>query len=464
MKKLEILFGILRLPIDAAAVTLALILSYHLRERSVDLIPGVQLLEAPSTLPALPDYVSTFIIPSIALFILVALGMRLYSFRITGSAWAEMGRTIVAAALWLVLVMAWFFFVRKQLFYSRILLIHATFFTALFVMFGRACATVIHRWMLRLGYGVRYVASIGSKALPKSAKLTLDRDLRYRYLGHLSSLEALEKLNGKESIDMVIQTDAAATGEQTMMLAEYCRNEHIGFAFLPPVFADAPHLLVVERLGLLPMIRFQPTPLDGWGRVFKRVFDLVLSVISIVMLSPLFLLVALAILIESGRPIFYISSRVGAEGRRRIPVLKFRTMVRNADERKAELLEQNQRRDGPLFKIKDDPRITRVGRILRRWSVDELPQLFNVAVGHLSLVGPRPHLPDEVKLYAPHQKRVFAVWPGVTGLAQISGRSDLKFEEEVRLDLQYIEEWSIRLDLWILWRTIFVVFSKKGAD
>jgi lipopolysaccharide/colanic/teichoic acid biosynthesis glycosyltransferase len=122
------------------------------------------------------------------------------------------------------------------------------------------------------------------------------------------------------------------------------------------------------------------------------------------------------------------------------------------------------RNDGPLFKVRNDPRVTPFGHFLRHWSLDELPQLINVLVGEMSLVGPRPHLPEEVDQYSPYERRVFAVKPGITGLAQVTGRSNLKFEEEVKLDLQYVEEWSLFLDLWILWRTVFTVLKRDGAD
>jgi len=144
-------------------------------------------------------------------------------------------------------------------------------------------------------------------------------------------------------------------------------------------------------------------------------------------------------------------------------VLKFRSMVNNADELKEELMDKGHR-EGPLFKMKNDPRVTRMGKFLRRWSLDELPQLINVFKGELSIVGPRPHIPEEVSKYSDFQKRVFAVKPGITGMPQISGRSDLAFDEEVRLDLQYIEEWTPWLDLWIMWRTIGVVLKGEGAD
>jgi lipopolysaccharide/colanic/teichoic acid biosynthesis glycosyltransferase len=190
----------------------------------------------------------------------------------------------------------------------------------------------------------------------------------------------------------------------------------------------------------------------------------VASALLLVTFSPIFFLLALGVLLDDGRPVLYVSRRVGERGRRMIPVLKFRSMVSNADARKGELRSLSHRTDGPLFKVRGDPRITRFGLFLRRWSLEELPQLLNVLVGQMSLVGPRPHLPDEVEQYTHYQRRVLTVRPGMTGLAQVSGRSNLTFAEEVKLDLQYVEEWSPLLDLWILWRTIFTVLKREGAD
>lgn len=464
VKKLEMLFGALRVPADALAVTLALILSYKLRLANIDLVPSVQLLDPASTLPDFPYYLHSFVIQSVLLFLVIALVLRLYAFYVTGSAWNEIGRSIVAAIVWLACVMGWYFLVRHQLFYSRILLIHSFFFTTLFVILGRALLTIIYRFFLTMGYGVRSVVSYGSKGLTESALRTLQDDVRYYFVGHVRSLGQLRVLHAKSPLDLVLQTDPHPTSQDTEELIQECRSQQITYAFLPPVLADVPQQLSVERLGLLPMIRHNPTPLDGWGRVMKRVFDIVASAVLIFFLSPLLLLIAFVIVLESGLPVFYISKRTGDQGRRGIPVLKFRSMERNADAHKADVAALNHRSDGPLFKIKDDPRITPLGRFLRRWSLDELPQLFNVFVGHMAIVGPRPHLPEEVQYYTPYQRRVFAVRPGITGLAQVSGRSNLRFEDEVRLDLQYIEEWSPFLDLWILWRTVIVVFGRRGAD
>lgn len=464
MKRSEILFGILRIPVDAIAVFAALLLSYRLRLANVDLIPGVQLLEPAQTLPPLGTYLETFVYLGIHVFLFIVACFGLYALKTTRSTWSEIGRIIIASLVWLTVVIGWYFLIRKQLFYSRVLLVHSGFFIAMFTVLGRASITVLQRAFLRMGVGVRAVISIGQSEIVASAKDTLTHDVHYSYLGHLQHINDLKKVAELTPIDLVVQTDANPGSEETNTLINYCRSEHIGYAFLPPVLADNPHLLTVDHLGLVPMLRFTPTPLDGWGRILKRGFDLFVSILSLIILIPLFILIAIIILIDSGYPVFYVSKRVGDQARSRIPVIKFRTMVRDADAQKEALMEHSHRNDGPLFKVRNDPRVTRFGKFLRRFSIDELPQVFNVLMGQMSLVGPRPHLPEEVNKYSPYQRRVFAVKPGITGLAQVYGRSDLKFEEEVRLDLQYIEEWSPLLDLWILWRTVFIVLSRHGAD
>ncbi|MDD4319087.1 MAG: exopolysaccharide biosynthesis polyprenyl glycosylphosphotransferase [Candidatus Peribacteraceae bacterium] len=464
MKKSEALFGLVRIPLDVLAVLAALLLSFRLRQENIDLLPFVQLLEPARSLPDLPFYVSRFVVPGIVLFLGIAASLGLYVLRATRSAWTEMGRVSLATLLWVVVINAWFFFVLKQLFFSRALLLHAAFFVILFTGAMRASLILLQRAFLRTGVGRMLVVSLGSHPLAENARDTLACDIHYHYLGHLPSMEALRRIVYQQPIDLVVQTDPNPRSEGTVALIDFCRSHHVGYAFLPPVLADVPHLLVVERLGLLPLIRFRPTPLDGWGRVLKRLFDILISAFLLLFLSPFLLLIAAVILLTGGRPILYVSTRVGEQGRRLIRIIKFRSMVRNADVLKEQLLAHNHRHDGPLFKMKDDPRVTRVGRFLRRWTLDELPQLWNVLIGQVSLVGPRPHLQQEVDRYTLEHRRVFAVKPGMTGLAQVSGRSSLTFDEEVRLDLQYIEEWSPLLDLWILWRTVFTVLSRKGAD
>ena len=464
MKKSEAIFGLLRIPVDALAVFAALLLAYRLRQLNVDLIPGVQLLEPATTLPDLPGYVSLFVTPGILGFLFFAACLRMYVLISTRSAWNEVGKLLIASFLWLVAVIAWYFLLKKQLFYSRMLLVHSAFFIAAFGMVGRVSVLLLQRAFLHCGIGVRSVISIGGQSIVKAAKLTLVRDVRYNYLGHFSALNDIKALRKTQEIDLVLQTDPDPKNSVTNALIEYCRSEHIHYAFLPPVLAENPHQLRTDRLGLVPMLSFRPTPLDGWGRVFKRVFDIIGSLILILILLPLFCTLCILCTLLQGFPIFYISRRVSDPTHGTVPVLKFRTMIRNADKKKASLKEKSHRIDGPLFKMKNDPRVTSLGRVLRRFSLDELPQLFNVLIGQMSLVGPRPHLPDEVNTYSSYERRVFAVKPGITGLAQVSGRSDLVVKEEVRRDLKYIEEWSLFLDLWILWRTIFAVIRRNGAD
>jgi exopolysaccharide biosynthesis polyprenyl glycosylphosphotransferase len=463
VKYSEILFGVLRIPVDMLACLAGLLVAYRLREASIDLIPAVQLLPQASTLPEFDYYVTHFALPNVLVYVAIVGALKLYALRSTGGAWRETGKVAVASGLWLALVIAWFFLIEKQLFFSRALLLLATVLISLFVMSGRAAITMIQRSMLRRGVGVRTVLSFGSQHLPEAVRRTLARDPRFKYLGHVQDTQRLREEQDAGTVDLVLHTDPNPNSQETSELIDHCRSHHIGYSFLPPVFADVPHQLAIDKIGLVPLLSFQPTPLDGWGRALKRMFDVLISAALIVMLSPLLLAITLLVLLLSGRPIFYVSNRAGQYGKGTIPVLKFRTMVVNAEELLPQL-KQMSHRDGPLFKVKNDPRVTKIGRLLRRCTLDELPQLFNVFIGQLSLVGPRPHLPHETERYTPYQRRAFAVRPGMTGLSQISGRSNLKFDQEVKLDIQYIEEWSLLLDLWILWRTIFVVFEGDGAD
>lgn len=203
-------------------------------------------------------------------------------------------------------------------------------------------------------------------------------------------------------------------------------------------------------------------PAQGQRRL-KRALDFVSASLGVVALAPLFGLVALAIRLESRGPVFFKQTRVGRNGRP-FGILKFRSMVVDAEELKAALEAHNEHRQGPVFKMTHDPRITRVGRWIRRASIDELPQLWNVVRGEMSLVGPRPPIPAEVQKYDSWQRRRLSVTPGLTGLWQVSGRNNIGFDEWMRLDLRYIDNWSFWLDLRLLGRTIPVVLTGKGAS
>jgi len=201
--------------------------------------------------------------------------------------------------------------------------------------------------------------------------------------------------------------------------------------------------------------------LSGLRLVVKDLFDRCIAAAALILLFPLMSVLASLIWLYDRGPALFTQTRVGKNGRV-FKIYKFRTMVVDAEKRRAELLESNDH-DGILFKIRKDPRITGVGAHLRRWSIDELPQLMNVLLGDMSLVGPRPALPDEAAKYADHVRRRLVVKPGLTGLWQVSGRSDLSWEESVRLDLRYVENWSFALDVQILWKTFFALVRRSGA-
>ena len=221
-----------------------------------------------------------------------------------------------------------------------------------------------------------------------------------------------------------------------------------------------PRLNVSGVLGM-PLLRVTAPMFTGGRRLVKEIVDRFASALMLTLFSPLLLVIAAAIKLNDRGPVIYRQRRVGRDGDT-FTMLKFRTMVRNADKARKDLEASNEAA-GPLFKMRKDPRITRVGSLLRRYSLDELPQLFNVLSGKMSLVGPRPPLPEETKTYAADARRRLLVKPGLTGLWQVSGRSDLSWNESIKLDLRYVEDWSLALDMVILWKTVRAVVVGQGA-
>jgi exopolysaccharide biosynthesis polyprenyl glycosylphosphotransferase len=217
----------------------------------------------------------------------------------------------------------------------------------------------------------------------------------------------------------------------------------------------------IRPVAGLPLLQLDHPELAGGKQVIKAMFDRAAAGLALVMLAPLFVVIALAIRLDDRGPVFFMQTRVGRDGQT-FRLFKFRTMVVDAEQRRLELEALNEGA-GVLFKMRKDPRVTKVGAALRRWSLDELPQLFNVVIGDMSLVGPRPALPKEVARYGDHMRRRLVVKPGITGLWQVSGRSGLSWEESFRLDLRYVDNWSMMLDVQILWKTFSAVVRGSGA-
>ncbi len=288
--------------------------------------------------------------------------------------------------------------------------------------------------------------------------LTPRPDNGLRSLGEIGDLPtALDA----HRVDEVIIADPDFPEEQAVELVDQCHRRGVTVRIAPSTMEILVHRAEFVPGASVPLFELRPPVFDGFDYVVKRSFDFVVALVLVVVLSPLLLLIAVAVAVSSRGPVLYRSMRPGIGGET-FACLKFRTMRSGADQSQADLESLNEA-SGALFKIRHDPRLTRVGRFLRRYSLDELPQLLNVLAGNMSLVGPRP-LPqrDFDQLEDWHKKR-YLVLPGITGLWQVSGRSELDFDDLVRLDFLYLERWSVGLDLAILFKTVPAVLGRRGA-
>jgi exopolysaccharide biosynthesis polyprenyl glycosylphosphotransferase len=276
-------------------------------------------------------------------------------------------------------------------------------------------------------------------------------------VGRIEDLAEHVKRGGYRIV--AVTADAYWTPRRLQRLAWELEDSNAELVVAPVLMEVAgPRLHVTGVLGM-PLLRLSAPVFTGARRVVKEVVDRVGGTLLLVVLSPVLLAIALCVKVRDGGSVFYRQRRVGKDGKA-FTMIKFRTMVPKAHELRAGLTNDGH---GPLFKMRKDPRVTRVGAVLRRYSMDELPQLFNVLAGSMSLVGPRPPLPEETERYGPDARRRLLVKPGLTGLWQVSGRSDLPWEEAVRLDLRYVEDWSLALDALILWKTVRAVLKGQGA-
>lgn len=285
------------------------------------------------------------------------------------------------------------------------------------------------------------------------------RDAGLAVIGDLEQVPALIRTYGA---DAVAVTGGEATRNNYLRELSWAL-EGAGVELLvhPGLVEIAgPRMHIRPYVGL-PLLHIEQPHFTGWRRLLKRATDLMLTGVGLVVISPLLAVIAAAVKLGDGGPVIFRQTRVGLDGTT-FTMYKFRSMHVDAEAKLAELRARNPH-IGLLFKMEDDPRITSVGRLLRKFSLDELPQLFNVLGGTMSLVGPRPPLQSEVDGYEDHARRRLLVTPGLTGLWQVSGRSLLSWEETVRLDLRYVENWTLTLDLLILWKTLFAVVAKKGA-
>jgi exopolysaccharide biosynthesis polyprenyl glycosylphosphotransferase len=276
----------------------------------------------------------------------------------------------------------------------------------------------------------------------------------------VGTLDTLFQNARKQFVDEIFFTTTCERGIIQDVLRQ-ARIHGVDLRMVPEMYDGLAWNSPIEYIGQFPTIPLHCGEVPEIGFMLKRIVDIVFSSVALILLSPVLLLIAIAVKLDSHGPVFYLSERVGKKGRI-FRCCKFRTMVRDAEKRRAEMMHMNER-DGVLFKISNDPRITALGTLLRKYSLDELPQFFNVLVGDMSIVGPRPPIASEVKEYKLSHLRRLDVTPGITGLWQVQARQDPSFDSYVSLDVTYIEKWSLWLDFKIIVRTIGVVFSGTGS-
>ncbi len=367
-----------------------------------------------------------------------------------------------------------------QLSYSRLIFLYTAAFVTLLLGISRGIIYAVRSYLRNQGIGLERVVLVGAGDMGLMVLRTIAArpSLGYQLIGFLDDnpaknqtdigrFQALGPLGNfadilqEHDIDTAIICLPWQSHYTIAHLLYVCEQTAVKAQIVPDFFQLTKNQMKVEQLNGIPLITTRDVSIAGWNLFVKRVLDVTLAIVASVVALPLGALIALSIRLSSPGPAFYSQTRIGRNGRP-FKIYKFRSMIVDAEAHLDQIADRNEA-SGPLFKMRDDPRHTAIGRILRRFSLDELPNLINVFRGEMSLVGPRPNVPEEVAQYKDwHQKRL-SVSPGMTGLWQVSGRSDLTFDEMVLLDIYYAENWSLTLDLSILLRTIPKVLAADGA-
>ncbi len=471
MKKTELFFSTLLIPVDFIMLFLAGISAYYLRfsEWSANIRPII------FNLPFSSYFQSLLMITLLWLIIFIISG--LYRIRSAQKLARELQIVFLACSTGLALIAIMIFF-QRDLFDSRFIVLVGWVLAIIYVSLARIFIRWLQRRLFIFDIGVHKVILVGNSKTTDNLieEFSSNRKLGFKVIKRIRdfSLETVQEITEfikDHEVDEIIQSDPNLSKIETLRLYDFTNENHITFRYVADLLEVKVLRTEVSEIIGIPVVEVKRTTLEGWGRVLKRIFDIIGSSLLIILLSPLIGFTILIIVLDSRGPVFFSRRddgsylyRVG-EGGKLFRYFKFRSMIPNSDSmRYNELADRNIRTDGPMVKIQDDPRVTRFGRFIRRWSIDELPELFLVFIGKMSLVGPRPHLPEEVAKYENYHKKTLTIKPGITGLAQVSGRSDLLFEEEAKLDIYYIENWSLLLDVSILLKTPLAVLKHRQTE
>ena len=415
-------------------------------------------------------------------WVLTLWSLGLYSPSVYQKRLTEIGKLAVASFVGILLIIGYAFVVDEPLFPARLVPVYAGIGTFFLLVIGREFLRIVRDLSYYFGYGVQRVMVIGNNEATQDIIENLGNTKRsgYRVVAtvgkrgkdpailHFSSLSKALLSLGSLRVDTIIQTDLYDNPERNQQIMGAAQERHIQYCFVP---GEAEFYSGKNQIDVFlgyPIINVYQTPLVGWGEVVKRIFDVVVTVITLPIWGGIILFFTLLQLVLNPGTVFYGSPRLTRYSKK-FTLVKFRTMGRQYGGRDAaEEFRAMGREDLALEyekyrKVKHDPRITWFGKFLRITSIDELPQLFNVLAGDLSLVGPRPILPQELKLYRGRGALLHSVKSGLTGLWQVSGRNDLGFDKRVELELYYAQNWSFWLDIKILFKTIGVVLFRSGA-
>ncbi|OGH88330.1 MAG: hypothetical protein A3J93_04730 [Candidatus Magasanikbacteria bacterium RIFOXYC2_FULL_42_28] len=471
MKRFELFFTFLQLPLDYAALVLAGFTAYTLRfsDFAISIRPVIFNLSWEKYWP--------LVLAVSALWVMIFAISGLYSADPNRKFAAEFSKIILACSTGFSAITIYVFFTLQK-FDSRFLVLAGWILAMIFVVFARMLMRAFKAGLHYGGFGLRLVGIIGAEEIAETIASELDgrRYLGYKVVGifphfNQETSKRLLTLNPDE----ILFTDPKAHEADTLKAIDFANEHHLTFKYSADLFSTISTNMTVSTLAGVPIIELKRARITSWGRIIKRLIDIVGGLTLLLICVPIYLIITLIILIETGRPIIYKNERVGQEGKK-FNAYKFRSLYQKfctgrqfgedgqmALQKEQELISAQSIKSGPVYKIQDDPRVTPFGRFIRRFSLDEIPQFLNVLLGNMSLVGPRPHQPREVAKYEKQQKIVMAVKPGMSGLAQVSGRSNLSFEDEIKLDTFYLENWTILMDVIIILKTPFVVIRRKGA-
>lgn len=470
------LYSLTLMLVDAVVLIVAFVLAYVARVQ-YDPRPLLHNIYA-------YDYLFVFLL-IVPFWILIFGLIGLYQQKTYDRRLIEWGKIVIGSFLGILLIIGWEYASDKDLFPARLVAVYALFGSALLIIIVREIMRLIRTLSFRYGKGIKRVLLIGTTGAAADIAQSLGNTGRsgYKIVAiagpkrllpqtshaiHYSTPEAALKQIKELGISAIIQTDLYENPDRNQTILSASQQHHIDYSFIPGESEFYSGKNTVDVFLGYPMITVYQTPLVGWGAIVKRVFDLIASSLLIIVLSPFLLIIWIIKRIVDRGPAFYISKRL-SQFSQPIGLIKFRSMGSQyggkdaaeefRDMGREDLAEEYEKNR----KVENDPRITKFGKWLRNTSIDELPQIFNVFKGDLSLVGPRPILPQEVKLARGRSALLHSVQSGMTGLWQVSGRSELSFDDRIELELYYAQNWTFWLDIKILFKTVWVVVKGKGA-